>query len=392
MLVQVLLLSCVMATAKSGALPTLTLTSLEAAPLLSNNATPGAAGILYGFEGGAAWRDERCGGGFRLSVTEMTGEPHWVNTTMALWSSPDGLSWERSATLGRGSGNTNGTDWRSHLDAPMLVFNESSGRYEMFYVAYWHGVPGCAITSCNASLWRAVARARGCAGLAGPYDDAGGGPFMTWTPPSAQAWEGNQGDDSFSPPVPARGGGGWLAAYGSSRATAGGGRVWDAGMATAPSLAGPWARAPPANGSTGGGGVNPISGAIGGSVENPLIYALPAGLAPPWAFVMVYDGLGGVEAAGAVGYTFSEDGLHWAPRQLLGLRPPPPAPAPWFASTRTPQGLVPTNRQPGEFFLYFTAQPRGPGGAVPGPNGTSFPYYAVGRATVQLTAHASVAH
>ena len=381
-LAQALLLSCIIAAARSGALPlpTLALTSLVAAPLI-NNSTPGAAGILYGFEGGAAWRDDRCGGGFRLSMTEMTGAPHWINTTLALWSSPDGLSWARTATLGRGSGNTNGTDWRSHLDAPMLVFNESSGRYEMFYVAYWHGVPGCAITSCNASLWRAVARAPGCAGLAGPYDDAGGGPFMTWTPPNAQAWEGNQGDDSFSPPVPALGGG-WLAAYGSSRVTAAGGRAWDAGMATAPSLAGPWARAPAGNGSAGS-GINPISDAIGGSVENPLIYALPPGLAPPWAFVMVYDGLGGVEAADAVGYSFSEDGLHWAPHQLLGLRPPAPAPAPWFTSTRTPQGLVPTNGQPGEFYLFFTAQP--PGSAVPSPNGT-FPYYAVGRATVQLSA------
>jgi hypothetical protein len=252
----------------------------------------------------------------------------------------------------------------------MILFNTSSGHYEMFYVAYWHGVPGCDITSCNGSIWRAVARTAGCAGVAGPYDDVG--PILLWNS-LAQAWEGEQGVDSLSPPVLI--GGEWLAAYGSSRKNMSAtlGRTWAAGMSSAPSLAGPWLREPL--------GINPISNRIGASVENPIIIAIPDTVLPrvlPWRFLMMFDGIVPMEASGACGYAFSTDGLIWSEAQSLFIANA--STTPWFSVVRTPQGLVPTARI-GEFLLFFTAQR--PGDVVPSPNGT-FPYYSVGRATVEL--------
>ena len=347
--------------------PVLVTTHVDGSAPLIGHATQGAEDIKYGFEGGSAWLSfwSECPGYF-LSMTEMFGDPHWIATRLGLWSSPDGLYWTRTSTLGQGSGNTNGTDWRSHLDAPMLVFNTTTGHFEMFYVAYWHGVPGCSITSCNGSIWRSQARLPGCAGLAGPYDDVG--PILLWAPPDAQPWEGNQGDDSISTPFPApSNNSGWLAAYGSSRVS-GSSRVWAAGMVSAPSLAGPWVRAPtPA--------VNPISDVIGGSVENPLIYVLPSTLAPPWRYIMVYDGLSPIEELAQAGYSFSIDGMTWTVAQYINMTSLT-APKPWFTTVRTPQGLVPTGRHDGEWFMYFTA---GNGTSIDG-----FPYYAVARATVEL--------
>jgi hypothetical protein len=64
-------------------------------------------------------QDPICGG-FHLAMTEMVAPPHWISTRMGYWASADGVAWHRVSTLGQGSGNTNGTDWRSHLDAPMV--------------------------------------------------------------------------------------------------------------------------------------------------------------------------------------------------------------------------------------------------------------------------------
>jgi hypothetical protein len=357
----------------SAPTPTIVVDYVDALPgPLIGPDTPGAVGIKYGFEGGAAFR--ACGGWW-LAMTEMDGDPHWVNTTLGLWSSWDGRAWSRASTLGRGSGNVNGSDPRSHLDAPMLVFNATTGHWELFYVAYWHGTPGCAITSCNGSLWRAVAAAPGCDGLAGPYIDVGpilstGGAGGGGGPP--QPWEGDQGDDSISPPFPAPGGGGgWLAAYGSSIANASdpNGRTWGAGMMSAPSLAGPWTRAPY-------GSVNPISAAMGTPVENPLIYPHPPPHhPPPGAIVAGVDVLWAGEAAGLVGYAFSADGLAWTPTQTLEVS----TFGAWFRTARTPQGLVPAAADGpgdgGQFWLYFTGEVGPVGG---------FPYYGVTRAAVTI--------
>ena len=298
---------------------------------LINSSSAGASDLKYGFEGGMALHE--CGK-WHLFMTEMWNDPHWISTRLAHWQSnaSDAFSgWHRQATLKQGSGNTNGTDDRSHVDAPMIVLNPASGFYELFYVAYWHGTPNCSLSSCNGSLWRAVATKKGCEGIGGPFTSD---KRILAMDSQAQPWEGDQGDDSISPPrliSP----GLWASFYGSSKETSFGhfssGREWNVGLMTASSLQGPWTRRPSIT--------NPV---LGPQAENPVVSPVPAHIGGLWKWVAVFDWLPH-EINGSIGVTWSQDGLSWSSPQLFNVHSQITSGSvtkSWTQSSRTPQGLV----------------------------------------------------
>ena len=197
--------------------------------------SPGTEDNEYGFEGGRVVKVE---GTYHLVTTEMSGEPMWVKTRIAHWTSPDRIHWKRVATLYESSGDYTGQDPRAALWGPMFVYNTEEGRWDLIYVAY-RCAPNTKTEWRNnyeGRIWRAVSKQKGYAGIGGPYEDAG---VILEPDANSQPWEGLQGTDSF---FPYQVGKRWLGFYGSANTEHLPMQHWRVGLAEAPALAGPWKR------------------------------------------------------------------------------------------------------------------------------------------------------
>lgn len=302
--------------------PRLVLIEPSVEPVLSVR-SPGAEEIRYGFEGGRAFRQSD---GYHLFTSEMVGDPIWVRMRLAHWSSANGISWKREATLFASSGSLDGTDPRASLWSPMPVFDAARQQWNLFYVAYssMPSTPERFLLNHDGRIWRAVAKAGGEAGLGGPYQDIG----VILEPGAASGeWEGLQGTDSFYPfLIDDR----WYAFYGSAKTESLPIRSWQVGLASAPALEGPWSREPSLS-------PVPIEPVF---IENPIVLQARKDL-----FLAVYDH----SQPGAIGYSFSRDGKNWAPGRGLVLQ----GPEGWAKDVRTPLGLIP-EAESSVFTLYFT--------------------------------------
>ena len=197
--------------------------------------SPGAEGNKHGFEGGNV---VKLHGTYHLVTTEMTGDPVWVKTKLAHWSSNDRLHWKRVSTLYESSGEFAGKDPRAALWGPMFVYDEQAQKWDLIYVAYraapdteteWRG-------NYEGTIWRAVSNVKGPAGIDGPYTDVG---VLLRPDADSQPWEGLQGTDSF---FPYQVGNRWLGFYGSANTERKPIAHWRVGLAEAAQLAGPWKR------------------------------------------------------------------------------------------------------------------------------------------------------
>lgn len=292
---------------------------------------PGLAGNAYGFEGGCAVKED---GVYHLFCAEMAGDPFWVRMRLAHWRSSDGIGWSRLGTILETDGRIDLEDPRSSLWAPMVVFDEGDGRWNLFYVAYR---PGDAAGSkhFDGRIWRAVSATPGRSGIAGPYQDVG---VIMQPDTDSQAWEGQQGVDSF---FPWWSGTEWLAFYGSHNFQPPG--PWLVGLARAPVLAGPWSRCR--------GNPSPIETQF---IENPIVIRHANG------FIAIYDSCGdggGYQPdARHIGYATSTDGIHWSAGRRAVLQPATGT-GQWSEDMRTPLGLI--SEPDGTFTVPYTAQMRG---------------------------------
>jgi hypothetical protein len=141
-------------------------------------------------------------------------------------------------------------------------------------------------------------------------------------------WEGLQGTDSF---FPYRVGDRWYAFYGSAHTEKLPISLWQVGLATAQTLAGPWTRCSE---------LNPLK-VENRFTENPIVTQLNDG-----TFVAVYDS----DVPNAVGYTLSPDGIHWSSGQQLVVQQGNRI---WASQVRTPLGLIDEGN--GLFTLFYTA-------------------------------------
>ena len=301
----------------------LTLVEQWESPVLTIN-SPGAEGNRDGFEGG---RVLKLASTYHLFVSEMAGDPFWVKMKLGYWTSEDRLHWKRVSTLFTSSGEFEGKDPRAALWAPMPVYNETEGRWNLFYVAY-RAAPNAEtkwLNNHDGRIWRAVSEAKGMEGIGGPYEDVG---IILEPGGESQPWEGLQGTDSF---FPYRVGGKWYGFYGSANTEKMPIQAWKVGLASAPELAGPWKRLPEGN---------PLQ-IEKVFIENPIVTKLADG-----TYVAVYDS----HAANAIGYTFSRDGIHWEPGEALVVQPK--GKGFWADDVRTPLGLIPEGND--AFTLFYT--------------------------------------
>lgn len=337
----------------------LLLVEQHATPILRPR-SPGAEGNRYGFEGGRAFKQ---GGVYHLFTSEIVDDPFWVKMRLAHWTSADRLNWKRMSTLYESSGEFEGKDPRAALWSPMPIYNEKEGRWNLFYVAY-HSAPNTPERFLNNHLgriWRAASTVEGETGWGGPYRDI---EIVLEPGPDSDAWEGLQGTDSFFPyPVGER----WYAFYGSSHTERLPLERWQVGLATAPELSGPWRRCSELNPLT----VEPVF------IENPVVHRLEEGI-----YVAVYNNI----IPNAIGYTFSSDGIHWAPGQSLIVQPK--GTDAWAADVRTPLGLIPED---GEIFTLFYTGSQNPSkqytDETPFGSGSIAEYYgscAIGLVTLKL--------
>lgn len=302
--------------------PRLVLVESDPAPVLTVD-HPDAQDVRYGFEGG---RVIKLDDDYHLFTSEMVGDPVWVKMRLAHWTSPDGLQWHRAGTLYESSGNFDGSDPRAALWSPLPVFDAATNRWNLFYVAY-RSAPNTESqfrTNQQGEIWRALSTTSGLQGIGGPYEDIG---VILRPDEESESWEGLQGTDSF---YPYQVGERWYAFYGSAQTETLPIRSWLVGLATAPTLSGPWKRRPELNPS-------PLEETF---IENPIVLHDRSG-----EYLVVYDNQG----QGTIGYGFSRDGKTWSPGKSLEISRTDRT---WVAEVRTPLGLVPEERN--LFTVFFT--------------------------------------
>jgi hypothetical protein len=292
------------------------------APVITTK-SPGAEGIKYGFEGG---RVVKVGGVYHLFTSELAGDPVWVRMKLGHWRSGDTLNWTRVSTLFTSSGEFEGQDPRAALWSPLPVYDDTTDRWNLFYVAYESqpNTPTRFRMNQNGRIWRAVSTIAGMDGVGGPYRNVG---IVLQPGADSEPWEGLQGTNSF---FPYRVGTEWYAFYGSAKTEKLPIEHWRVGMASAPSIAGPWRRRRELNPS-------PIETVF---VENPIVTRLPDG-----RFIAVYDTAG----PDAIGYSISADGIRWPQGQSLPIQTPDGR---WSKEIRTPLGLV--DERDGSYTVFYT--------------------------------------
>jgi len=319
----------------------------------------GAEGNKYGFEGG---RVIKLDGVYHLFTSEMVGDPHWVRMKLGYWTSRDRLHWKRVGTVRESSGDFTGKDQRAALWSPIPVFDTKADRWDLFYVAY-QAAPDTAeqwLTNHEGRIWRAVSTKPGVKGIGGPYKDVG---IVLERGKNADKWEGLQGTDSFFPyPV----GGTWYALYGSARTEKLPIELWQVGLARAAAIGGPWTRCTELN-------PVPIEARF---IENPIVSRLADG-----TYIAVYDN----HQPNSIGYSFSEDGIHWLRGQQLAVQS---GDGIWASEVRTPLGLI--DEGDGRFTLFYSANEEITG-AAPDANGVTMTPGAVGVVEVTIRGAGAVA-
>jgi len=298
---------------------------------------PGTEGNKYGFEGG---RMVKISGTYHWITTEMVGDPKWVVTKLAYWTSTDGKQWTRVRTLAEGTGDFTGKDERSSVWGPQMIFNETDNRWEMFYVLY-RGRPnehGMFYSNYDGRIMRSVSTVPGMEGVGGPYKDSGVIMSMQDKKVAVAPWEGLQGVDAF---FPYKVGGQWYAFHntGAHDKTTPTCKPWRLGIARSESntLDGPWKRL----------WVNtPVPFDPNAGQENAIVDRLKSG-----RYIVMFDVVGGSDDV--LGYAVSDDGLHWSKVTYLY---PDIQKNEWFHEICTPLGLI--DEGDGIFSVFYTVRGR----------------------------------
>jgi hypothetical protein len=282
----------------------------------------------YGFEGGMVLKLK---GVYHLFTAENPGDPKIARMRLAHWTSSDALNWKRQSTLFETTGEPMEVTGRPYASVwqPTPVFNKAENCWDLFYVCYKKSGTG------KGFIMRAQSTVLGWDGIAGPYKEI---EVVMQPDKESQSWEGYQGVATFNPFKVGKNE--WLAFYGS--AAGNNPKGWLVGLASAPSLRGPWKRLPQGNPVL----IEPVF------MENPIVTRIDN------LYVMVYDSDNLHPTVrkyyfekNSVGYATSTDGIHWSKGGRITVQPE--GDANWARDIRTPLGLVDEGN--GVFTLVYTA-------------------------------------
>ena len=308
--------------------PSLVVIKQYPSPVITTRSA-GAEGNAFGFEGGRAIK---IGHTYHLFTSEMVNDPVWVAMKFGYWQSDDRINWKRVSTIRTSSGDYTAKDPRAALWSPLPVFDTDDNRWNLFYVAY-KSAPNDGprlLINHEGRIWRAVSKKKGIKGIGGPYKDAG---IVLQPGNESQSWEGLQGTDSF---FPWKVNGKWYAFYGSARTEKKPIEYWLVGLASAPSLKGPWIRLQHGN-------PLPVEKKF---IENPIVTPLENG-----GWLTVYD----VQEPEAIGWDYSKDGIHWDAGNRLKIQT---TAGEWSKDIRTPMGLI--DEGSNRFTLFYTGFEQAP--------------------------------
>lgn len=328
----------------------------ESAKPVIDNTHPDCAANKSGFEGGYVVKQN---GTYYLFVGEMTGIPHRARMQLALWTSPDALTWKRQKTILEGANARTVSDNQSEVWMQQLLFNEAENHWNLLYIAYRAGdatrgeVPDL---DHNGIVGRLRAKKTGRDGIDGEYEKVD---IIFQPGKESMNWEGQQGTDSFFTYKVGRTGSPerWYAIYGSRNHVPPG--PWLVGLAEAPALQGPYKRIPSHS-------PLPIERYF---IENPMVEQVNN-----VGFVCVYDVNGYTYPVypfkdnNSIGYAWSPDGRDWQAGKPLKVQSD--GESNWAVDVRTPFGLVPEGN--GEYTILYSARER------------AKPYWSVGRVRVRL--------
>lgn len=321
--------------------------------------------MTYGFEDGEV---VKIGATFHLIITEFIENPldppaRFTRSNIAHWTSTDRVHWTRMGTLVASTGDRSGTETHG-LCGGFPVFNPEMDQWNLFYGCTrsqpddspypplpgysdynpWLFQPGPDFIKnqhiyyeYSSRAFRAVSITKGFEGIGGPYSDE---QTIFTMDRKAQPWEGLWGVGSLDP---YKAGKEWLSFFTGNHSEGtltgnpynGRGMV---GLASAPTLSGPWTRLPEGN---------PVG--IDMWLENPVVTQLA-----DRSYIAVYNAAnweaGYSPPLSEIGYTTSQDGIHWSRGRQLVVQPK--GSGQWAVVVRTPLGLVPESD--GSFTIFYT--------------------------------------
>lgn len=312
-----------------------------------------------------------------LSAGRMLAAQGWhynqtdVHMRFDHWVSHDGHHWNHSAKLYESSGIFDGTDRRGSTWAPMAAFDRVTDRWHLFYIAYraspdyqiplglYDNTAAHFYVAWDGMAYHAMSSVPGEGGIGGPYEDVG--PAMDQESyggfdAGKDAWEGDMGVSMFFPFQ--LDDGTWLATYGSE-------------FGRFPHYCNPVCRQIGLARWQGSGGLGadghfsrlhefgPLDAGFrpaSPGIENPVVVKITNGS----TYVAVYH----VYVPGAMGVSYSNDGLHWTRQEgdlIIGMG----GQGETYCSSdvTTVNGLVPEPSQgAGVYSVMYTAGGGGDGG------------------------------
>jgi len=286
-----------------------------------------SSGNRSGFETGQVIKIDNV---YHMFVNEMFERPH-RDLRISYWTSKDAVNWERKSTIVNSIPGRSPFNPRSEVWITGVEFNTEENAWNIFYVAYRSGDKEkgeIAENDYEGRIWRAKSVIPGKEGIAGPYADMG---IVLQPDETSQPWEGQQAVASFNP---YKAGNTWYALYDGHYHIPRG--PWPTGMAFSQKLSGPWKRMPE--------GFNPLT-VVDEFMENAVVSQLKDG-----RYLMVFDSFGDQE----IGYSLSDDGLHWSPEVRVKVQAGNDVWAqPGDHFTRTP--LCAIEEKDGTFTVIYTA-------------------------------------
>jgi hypothetical protein len=93
----------------------------------------GAEDVKFGFEGGTA---QKVNGVYYLFTTEVVDTPKTAQVRMAIWSSKDGIKFEKKGIIAKSNGDWYDSTYRMATWSPMSVFDAERNVWSVFSVGY----------------------------------------------------------------------------------------------------------------------------------------------------------------------------------------------------------------------------------------------------------------